>query len=353
MTDSAIEPLVPNAWYIAAWPHELGREPLGRRILDEDIVIFRDAHGRVSALEDRCCHRGAPLTRGALVSGGLQCGYHGMVFGGDGVCVSNPGESGDPARFRVRAYPIIERQGFIWIWMGSPSLADEREIIDFPYHDRKDEWKFRFGSYHIEANYMFLMDNLMDLTHLAYVHTTTIGGSPDAHATAQMETTRTATGVHFLRWMLNSPPPPTFVQAAGFKGRVDRWSDFEYVAPSSVIQWGGALDVGRGAQDNRNQDGGVSLRLFHHATPETLTTCHYFWSVAARNVGSDSQVADALYRDIWSAFLEDKAMIEAQQAIILKDPTRKLSVRKQDKALSMARHAVRKLRDRPVPLAAE
>jgi hypothetical protein len=79
--------------------------------------------------------------------------------------------------------------------------------------------------------------------------------------------------------MRNSVPPPTYVKAAGFTGRVDRWQEFEFVAPSSVLQRTGAADAGTGAYEGK-RDGGFQFRLFHGLTPETETSCFYFWSVA-------------------------------------------------------------------------
>jgi phenylpropionate dioxygenase-like ring-hydroxylating dioxygenase large terminal subunit len=69
-----------NAWYVAAWGDEIGETPLARRICNEPVVLFRDREGRVAALVDMCCHRGAPLHMGRVVEEGLQCGYHGLVF---------------------------------------------------------------------------------------------------------------------------------------------------------------------------------------------------------------------------------------------------------------------------------
>ena len=352
MTD-AIEPLVYNAWYVAAWSHEVETEPLARRIMDRDVVLFRDASGQVGALEDRCCHRGAPLRLGRVVETGLQCGYHGMVFDRDGACAGNPGEEEDRALYRVRAYPVVERQQFVWIWTGEPALADRDAVIDYPFHELNEEWPFQYGRYRFEANYMFVMDNLMDLTHLGYVHGSTIGGFPESHVDATLDTAPTDNGVKYLRWMLASPPPPSFVEVAGFEGKVDRWSEFEYVAPSSVIQWGGALETGRGATENRLQDGGVSLRLFHHATPETRTSCHYFWSVANRRCRDDTPAGERFYADIAHAFTEDKAMIEAQQAAVSQEPGRRLEFRRHDEAVALARRALRRMRAGEERIAAE
>ena len=107
-----------------------------------------------------------------------QCGYHGLVFDGTGACVEIPEEEPNPA-FRVRAYPVVERQHCIWVWMGEAGLADESLIVDFPYTET-DDHEFFYGRYDVSANYMFMIDNLMDLTHLGYVHKTTIGGFPES-----------------------------------------------------------------------------------------------------------------------------------------------------------------------------
>ena len=353
MSDNPIEPMVRNAWYIAAWSHEVGDEPLARTLLGEEAVLFRDAAGRVGILEDRCCHRAAPLSLGSVVEAGLQCGYHGMVFGADGACTGNPGEEEDRGLYGVRSFPAVERQNFVWAWMGDPALADESRIVDFPFHDAGAEWPFRFDRYRFEANFMFVMDNLMDLTHLGYVHGSTIGGFPQSHVDAEMETTATANGAKFVRWMMASPPPPSFVAIGGFEGPVDRWSEFEYVAPASVLQWGGAHAVGRGARQDRNREGGLSLRLFHHATPETETTCHYFWSVANRNRAVDSPEGERFYKDVSEAFLEDKATIEAQQRAISRDPERGLHYRRHDEAVALARRALHRMSAAELRSAAE
>jgi phenylpropionate dioxygenase-like ring-hydroxylating dioxygenase large terminal subunit len=118
----------------------------------------------------------------------MQCDYHGLVFDGSGTCVDNPGEALNPI-FCVRAFPIKERQNFIWIWMGNPARADQEEILEYAYYDMMEEFNYNCGHYEIAANYMFMMDNLMDLTHLRYLHTSTIGGNPDKNNSAEMTTT--------------------------------------------------------------------------------------------------------------------------------------------------------------------
>jgi phenylpropionate dioxygenase-like ring-hydroxylating dioxygenase large terminal subunit len=306
--------LLHNAWYIAAWADEIGGDqPLARRICDEPIVMFRDSAGRVATLADRCCHRAAPLHMGTVVEEGIQCGYHGLVIDGSGRCVHIPGQKLIPQDARVRSYPTVEKDQMLWVWMGDPAKADATKIADYPYHNDPGKWPNKHDVYPIKANYMLMVDNLMDLTHLGYLHAKTVGGNPAAHVEAEMRTVRTPTGVKFTRWLRNSVPPPTYVKAAGFKGRVDRWQEFEFVAPSSILQWTGATDAGTGAYEGK-RDAGFQFRLFHGLTPETETSCFYFWSAANGYRQNEPEATEQLYREIAPTFVEDRVMVEAQQA---------------------------------------
>ena len=141
----------------------------------------------------------------------------------------------------------------------------------------------------------------------------------------------------------------------GFKTNIDRWSEFEYIAPGAVLQWTGALETGRGAQQNRNQDGAFNVRLYHGATPETESTCHYFWSVANGYRQDDLQAGQELYDDIAATFREDQVFLETQQAMIMRGPDRPLHVRSQDKAVVLARRALDRMieEDQAVASAAE
>jgi phenylpropionate dioxygenase-like ring-hydroxylating dioxygenase large terminal subunit len=305
--------LLRNAWYIAAWADELGQVPLARRICNEPVVLFRDAAGHAAALVDRCCHRGAPLSMGTLVAEGIQCGYHGLVIDGAGRCVHIPGQARIPEDAGVRSYPVAEKDQLVWIWMGEAARADTAKLVDFPYHNDKARWPNKHDVYPIKGNYMLMVDNLMDLSHLGYLHAKTVGGNPGQHVEAEMKTVRTPTGIKFTRWMRNSPPPPSYVKAAGFQGRVDRCQEFEFVAPSSILQWTGATEVGTATADPQ-RDFRFQFRLFHGLTPETEATCLYFWSVANGYRQNDPAATEQLYQEIAPTFVEDRVMVEAQQA---------------------------------------
>ncbi len=302
-----------NAWYVAATIDEIASAPLfARTLLDEPIVFFRDpASGKLVALEDRCCHRGAPLSLGEITPAGLVCGYHGLVFDTDGVCVDMPGSHGRiPAEARVKSYAVAERSGFVWIWMGDRARAAEHLIPSIP-HASADEREPRrsHGVMHVKAGYVLFLENLMDLTHLPYVHKTTIGGHAPDHAAAEMATSDTATGVRFARLMLDAAPPPGYAKRYGFTGRIDRWEEFEYVAPASVLQFTGAVNAGDYKKGVRS--GHHHLRGIHTFAPETQRTCFYFYSFidGYRGAGAASNTAMAEP----AVLREDANLIEQQQ----------------------------------------
>jgi len=334
-----------NAWYVAAARDEIGEKLLARTVLNEPIVLGRDRHGTLFALEDRCCHRGAPLSCGWFGERGLVCGYHGLEFDHNGICIHVPGNNGrtiDEAR--VRAYPVAQRGDFVWIWMGDPARANVAEIITYPPDDLKT-WSLRFGSLYAKASYVLLLENLMDLSHLSYVHRNNIGSSAEDSAHAKTEVQRTPTGVRFLRLMMNAKPAPSTVQRYGFTDKVDRWSDFEFVAPSLVIQYSGAVNAGDYEKGVRT--GGHAVRILHAITPETDTTCHYFFAMAQSHSASrPAERESAPARIEVAAFEEDVAMIEQQQSRLQGYDQRKLvNIPSDVVRVHMARFLQEKLRD--------
>jgi phenylpropionate dioxygenase-like ring-hydroxylating dioxygenase large terminal subunit len=305
--------MIRNAWYVAAWADEVGDRPLGRRICNEPVVLFRDHEGRAAALLDMCCHRGAPLHMGKVVEQGIECGYHGLTFDRSGACVRIPGQDRIPERARVRSFPLVERDAFLWIWMGDPARADESEIVPCPWHNDAQNWPHKHATYHIKGSATLMVDNLMDLTHLGYVHVGSIGGNPMTHVAAKMETVRTPRGLKFTRWMLNSVPPPTYVRAVGFEGLIDRVQIFEFIAPGSIVQFSGA-DEADAFQHMDVNDSRLRFRLFHGLTPETETSCFYFWSTANGFRPNDPAATEQLFQEIGAAFQEDLTVVQGQQA---------------------------------------
>src|SRR6185369_412886 len=113
-----------DAWYVAAWSQELEEgKPLAVSVLGEPVVLWRSADD-IHALEDRCVHRLAPLSLGRCEGHRLRCMYHGFLYGTDGVVQEIPGQPVIPPTARVRAYPVVDRHSWIWVWMGDPARAD-------------------------------------------------------------------------------------------------------------------------------------------------------------------------------------------------------------------------------------
>ena len=299
-----------NSWYAAIWAKELIEQPIGRKFLDEPVVLFRTASGRAAALEDRCCHRAAPLSRGRQAGDSIQCGYHGFKFDTEGRCVEVPGQKNIPPGACVRSYPVIEKWRAVWIWMGDPALADGSKIPNL-YWLEDPNWATTPGYIHLRANYQLLVDNLLDLTHVSYLHQSTLAGDP-REATTPTRTERLQDGVRVGRWLLDFAPPPLFAKAGGFTGKVDRWQFVTWNPPSTVLLDVGCAKTGTGAPEgDRSQ--GISIWSNHLITPETETSCHYMFCYARDFKRDDQEISKLLYEGSRAAFLEDADMLEAQQ----------------------------------------
>jgi phenylpropionate dioxygenase-like ring-hydroxylating dioxygenase large terminal subunit len=299
-----------NFWYVAASGHEITRKPLGRMILGEPVVFFRKEDGTPVALEDRCAHRHLPLSMGKLVGDLLQCHYHGLCYDGTGQCVKVPGQNAVPPGARVKSYPVAERHRWLWIWMGDAARADPDLIPDFHWLD-DPQWGAKASYLHVKANWQLIVDNLLDLTHLAFVHESTIGNAALVE-NAAVKVERAPNSVIVTRWTINAPAPPTFVKAGGFTTPVDRWQIIDFAPPAHLRLDVGATPTGTGAPQGRRV-GGITMRNLNAITPETETTSHYFWGQAHDWDIGNRALTDMLLDQITTAFLEDVAVFEAQQ----------------------------------------
>ena len=303
-----------NCWYVAAWDHEVHRLQLARRLLlGEAVALYRNAEGRVIALEDRCCHRHAPLSMGTVKGNNVECRYHGLVFDPSGRCVRIPWQETIPPSACVRSYPVVEKYHWIWIWMGEPALADESLIEDFHWMDHPD-WRFQGERLHVEGNYLLLVENLVDLSHLPYVHATSLADTAIPVNELPVKYERVGNSVTVQRWILDTPVPPYFRLLGGFgkEDRVDRWMNLEFSPPAMVRIDIGAARTGTGARaGNRSQ--GITTWNLNAITPETDKTSHYFWAQAQDFSQDDPSISDVDFQLVHGAFLEDLAVIKGQQ----------------------------------------
>jgi vanillate O-demethylase monooxygenase subunit len=313
-----------NAWYVACTPDEIAAKPLGRRICGEAMVFYRGADGAVAALEDFCPHRGAPLSLGQVRDGRLVCGYHGLAIGCDGKAAAMPGQrvGGFPA---IRAFPAVERQGFIWVWPGEAALADPALIHPLPWADSPD-WAFGGGLYHVACDYRLMIDNLMDLTHENYVHATSIG-QPEIEESAPA-TKVEGDDVVISRFMHDIPAPPFWqvglkAQGMAVDQPVDRWQICRFSPPSHVMIQVGVAPAGTGGFAAAAKDKAAAV-VVDFLTPETETTHWYFWGFARNFQPADAELTASIRAGQGKIFAEDLAMLEAQQRNLTAWPQRRL-----------------------------
>ncbi|WP_425258402.1 Rieske 2Fe-2S domain-containing protein [Rubrivivax sp. RP6-9] len=309
-----------NAWYAAAYDVEVKRALLPRRICDVGMVFYRTTDGRPAALEDACWHRLLPLSLGRLEGDEVVCGYHGLVFNADGRCTHMPSQETLNPSACVRSFPVVEKHRFVWVWPGDPALADPALVPDLHWnHD--PAWAGDGKLITVQCDYRLVVDNLMDLTHETFVHGSSIGQRAVAEAPfVATHGDRTAT---VTRWMEGIDAPPFWAgqirQARGYTGPVDRWQIIRFEAPCTVTIDVGVAPAGSGApQGDRSQ--GVNGFVLNTITPETATSCHYFWAFARNYSLHEQRLTHELREGVAGIFREDEVVLEAQQRAIDEHP---------------------------------
>lgn len=300
-----------NAWNVGAFSTEVtATQPLARTLLDLPVVMYREADGNPVVLDDRCAHRFAPLSRGKIVNGALECPYHGLRFGSSGQCVHNPhGDGRVPSGAHVRRYPSIERYGAVWFWPGDPSKADPALLPAFPFVER-DHNITHDGYLLTRANYQLSADNLLDLSHFQFLHPDTLGS--DAMAAGEVQSGGVGDTVWIRRTTSDEVLPPFVAQGFGIPEgtRVDRWMDVRWSPPGLLSIVVGVTPAGM------PREAGLISPSAHWLTPETATTTHYFFSFGLPNDMGDAGRALVRYAvdGLMKPFEhEDLPMLEAQQ----------------------------------------
>lgn len=330
---------VKNLWYVAAWSHDIGADkPVGVSVIGEPIVLYRRSDGTVVALEDRCPHRHAPLSLGRIEGDDLRCMYHGLRFGCDGVCKEVPGSEAIPPRANARSFPVVERSSWVWVWPGDPANADPAHVptafgLDNP------EWVMRSGSIDYEADYQLVNDNLCDLSHLDFVHETTLGWSTGAKWSAELPRIRAIeNGLLFERWFRDHP------QAPGRPMRVDTWNSYRYLLPGIFLMTTQAYPVGTAEANDFGEPRGEALfrRVEQQAvTPTGDRRTRYLYASGVEARFATPQFVEAIFAVINASFAEDRRMIEAQQSVWNRTPPeRKKAFVPQDKAPAMFRRLI-------------
>lgn len=266
-----------NGWYVAAFCEDIGESLVSRWILGEPVVLYRKADGTAVAVGGRCPHRYYPLGASLRVGDNIQCGYHGITFGPDGRCTRVPSQAAVPGVYKIPSFPLVERGLWAWIWMGEPEAADEglipaMEEIGYGL----DGFVYKpFKTMLVKGRYQLLNDNLLDLSHLGFLHATSIG--TEDNASAPEERTQGDRFIRSQRWLKNADCPPLMGQIANYQGSVDRLSGMTFHAPGFHAGIDDTFIV-----DDHVDRGGECInaaRVFHAVTPATAHETNYFFAL--------------------------------------------------------------------------
>jgi phenylpropionate dioxygenase-like ring-hydroxylating dioxygenase large terminal subunit len=299
-----------NTWYAAGWASDLGDDLVGRMLLDLPVLLYRDANGKAIAVGDRCPHRFAPLHCGHKVDGAIECGYHGVRFNERGDCVLVPGEPERVARnMRIPAYPLEERDGVLWIWLGA-AAPDYAALPDLSDRLSSPQYCHVTGSMTIRANYELLLDNLIDPSHGQFLHGALL--KREGFFEVPHEVRQDGATVSSERFIRNTAAPAAYAPyLADADAAVDWWTRAQWDPPGTFRLDNGVTPAGQ------DRDAGVRRCGVHLVTPETATSSHYFFA-AVRNYRLGDREADEASRT-WQHTVfneQDRPMLEAVQQMM-------------------------------------
>lgn len=297
-----------NAWYMAAWSDEIvAHQMFHRKLLDQPVVFFRRSDGSLAALHDRCPHRFVPLHLGTIKGDAIECGYHGLQFDCTGRCVVNPHSKNTPAAARVKTYPVAEKDGIAWIWMGDADGANESLLPDFSRLHAAGPNAASRGYLWTDCNYKLVADNVMDLSHADFLHADSVGGG--AFTSAALNVQEHGDEVHITWSCEHDSAPPAYDRLMPKPGQpVNFQTQVRWRAPSIMH-----LDIAITPLDDPDSEGLLTDNA-HIVTPETETSSHYYFWLTRRFNVDDEQINERRQAIMYNAFsTQDKPMLSAQQ----------------------------------------
>jgi phenylpropionate dioxygenase-like ring-hydroxylating dioxygenase large terminal subunit len=274
-----------NGWYVVAFAADVKAALLSRTVLNQPIVLYRKQDGQAVAVGGRCPHRHFPLGRSCLKNDEIVCGYHGITFGPDGRCTNIPAQSSVPAVYKIPTYPLVEHGMWLFIWPGDPDIADPALLPDLKQigYDSDDLVSRPFYTHEIACRYQLLNDNLLDLSHLGFLHGTSIGTRENASVPEEL--TKRPGYLSSRRYIRNAPAPPVSSDLRGYGGPLDRTVGMDFYLP------GFHAGIGDSFYPEGHEHAGQPFnrsRVFHAVTPATEHTCYYFFGMATpRGEGLD------------------------------------------------------------------
>ena len=300
-----------DCWYVACRSHDVTAALKPVTMLGENIVLYRASDGSVAALEDACPHRKLPLSKGNLKNDRIVCGYHGLTFDRAGKCVEAPTQGRIPTAAKVRSYLAQERYGFVWLWMGERERADPSRLIDIPNYDNPAWGRTAGGSIAIACNYLYIIDNLLDPSHVAWVHLTSFAGAKTDDTPLNIDIAEG--GVTVWRWMLDTPPPDYYARLVKFPGNADRLQHYECVIPSIAINKSVYSPAGTGGPDRPLNDLSYVNISYNFITPVDEANSQYYWFQHRNTDPQDEAISKAMNAGAHMAFVEDRDVLESVQ----------------------------------------
>ena len=314
-----------NAWYVAAWQRDIGDAPFAATILGDRVALYRGASGTYAALADSCPHRKLPLSMGRVKGDDLECGYHGLMFDCSGACVRVPGDVRPPQGAKVRSYPVVARYGLLWIWMGDPTGADPADIFEAE-HWGDPAWGVTDGDDMLfGCNYLHITDNLLDPSHVAWVHPGSFAG--DGSDDTPLQVTIADDGVTVWRWMIDTSPAPFYAPYLRFTGNCDRKQQYEMRYPSNALIRAYISPAGTGGEGRPLHPDAFLMDSFNFLTPVDETTTRYFWFQMRNVAPGDAEVSRRFAESVRGAFEEDRAILQASQRGIAESTTACINLR--------------------------
>ena len=315
-----------NQWYVAAYGQEVGDGLLARTVCGEPLVMYRTRAGEAVALADRCVHRRFPLSESNRDGDNIVCGYHGFTYAPDGVCVAVPGQSRVPRAARVPAFPVVEQDSLIWVWIGDGE-GDANAVPRAPWLDSPDHVTVR-GMEPLNARYELLVDNLLDLSHETYLHAGHIGTPEVAQTPITTEVDEDAGIVYVSRRMKDVECPSFYAESTGIEGRIDRWQDIEFHPPCLYLLHSRIAPTGVEPGPDGDDPRACHAEIVYAITPETETTTHDFWMVARDFALDDEDVSAFLADSNRTVVLQDVEALNTLEKAIVTEPEgyRELSI---------------------------
>jgi len=164
--------MIPNQWYAILRDQDVKKKPVGIRRFGKKLVLYRDRQGRLACLDDRCAHKGVPLSHGQQHGDHIACPYHGFQYDRDGKCVHMPvlGKGAEiPRHMCVKSYTVREQHGLIWFWTGERVPAELPEVPMFKEFREYEGFTSRYA-WHAPTHYTRYVESVCEVYHVPFVH---------------------------------------------------------------------------------------------------------------------------------------------------------------------------------------